>query len=443
MRVAMIGTGYVGLVTGTCFAATGNNVICVDVVKEKIDNLNKGIIPIFEPGLDKMVKSAQERGNLSFTTDIKEALQKSDICFIAVGTPMGEDGSADLQYVMNAARQIGKYMVHDMYIVDKSTVPVGTGDMVRKVIQEELTKRGSSLHFDVISNPEFLKEGNACQDFMHPDRVVIGSENQKSIEVMQELYEPFIRSSEFFVTMDIKSAELTKYAANAMLATKISFINEIANISEKVGADINKVRRGIASDSRIGYSFLNPGCGYGGSCFPKDVKALIKTSRQYDYEPELLSSVENVNARQKMVLVQKIISVFSENLQDKTFAVWGLAFKPGTDDMREAPAIRLIEELTKRGAQIRAYDPQAMETAKSFYLKDVENITYIKNKYDALNDVDALIIVTEWKEFQSPDFMEIGERMKGDIIFDGRNIYKAKTVHNYNLKYYQIGVQKK
>ncbi|WP_303691317.1 UDP-glucose dehydrogenase family protein [Megamonas hypermegale] len=443
MRVAMIGTGYVGLVTGTCFAATGNNVICVDVVKEKIDNLNKGIIPIFEPGLDKMVKSAQERGNLSFTTDIREALQKSDICFIAVGTPMGEDGSADLQYVVNAARQIGKYMVHDMYIVDKSTVPVGTGDMVREAIQEELTKRGSSLHFDVISNPEFLKEGNACQDFMHPDRVVIGSENQKSIEVMQELYEPFIRSSEFFVTMDIKSAELTKYAANAMLATKISFINEIANISEKVGADINKVRRGIASDSRIGYSFLNPGCGYGGSCFPKDVKALIKTSRQYDYEPELLSSVENVNARQKMVLVQKIISVFGENLQDKTFAVWGLAFKPGTDDMREAPAIRLIEELTARGAQIRAYDPQAMKTAENFYLKDVKNIAYIKNKYDALNDVDALIIVTEWKEFQSPDFMEISQRMKGDIIFDGRNIYKARTVRNYNLKYYQIGVQKK
>lgn len=443
MRVAMIGTGYVGLVTGTCFAATGNNVICVDVVKEKIDKLNKGIIPIFEPGLDKMVKSAQERGNLSFTTDIKKALQKSDICFIAVGTPMGEDGSADLQYVMNAARQIGKYMVHDMYIVDKSTVPVGTGDMVREAVQEELTKRGSSLHFDVISNPEFLKEGNACQDFMHPDRVVIGSENQKSIEVMQELYEPFIRSSEFFVTMDIKSAELTKYAANAMLATKISFINEIANISEKVGADINKVRRGIASDSRIGYSFLNPGCGYGGSCFPKDVKALIKTSRQYNYEPELLFSVENVNARQKIVLVHKITAVFGEDLHGKTFAVWGLAFKPGTDDMREAPAIRLIEELTKRGAQIRVYDPQAMETAKSFYLKDVENITYIKNKYDALNDVDALIIVTEWKEFQSPDFMEIGERMKGDIIFDGRNIYKAKTVHNYNLKYYQIGVQKK
>lgn len=443
MRVAMIGTGYVGLVTGTCFAATGNNVICVDVVKEKIDNLNKGIIPIFEPGLDKMVKSAQERGNLSFTTDIKEALQKSDICFIAVGTPMGEDGSADLQYVINAAREIGKYMVHDMYIVDKSTVPVGTGDLVRSVVQEELAKRDSDLYFDVISNPEFLKEGNACQDFMHPDRVVIGSENPKSIEVMQELYEPFIRSSEFFVTMDIKSAELTKYAANAMLATKISFINEIANISEKVGANINKVRRGIASDSRIGYSFLNPGCGYGGSCFPKDVKALIKTSRQYNYEPELLSSVENVNARQKMVLVNKVIDVFGENLKGKTFAVWGLAFKPGTDDMREAPSIRLIEELTKRGAFIRAYDPQAMKTAKNFYLKDIDNIMYIKNKYEALDDVDALIVVTEWKEFQSPDFMEIADRMKGDIIFDGRNIYKAKTVINHNLKYYQIGVQKK
>ena len=390
-----------------------------------------------------MVKSAQERGNLSFTTDIKEALQKSDICFIAVGTPMGEDGSADLQYVINAAREIGKYMVHDMYIVDKSTVPVGTGDLVRSVVQEELAKRDSDLYFDVISNPEFLKEGNACQDFMHPDRVVIGSENPKSIEVMQELYEPFIRSSEFFVTMDIKSAELTKYAANAMLATKISFINEIANISEKVGANINKVRRGIASDSRIGYSFLNPGCGYGGSCFPKDVKALIKTSRQYNYEPELLSSVENVNARQKMVLVNKVVDVFGEDLKGKTFAVWGLAFKPGTDDMREAPAIRLIEELTKRGAFIRAYDPQAMKTAKNFYLKDIDNIMYIKNKYDALDDVDALIVVTEWKEFQSPDFMEIADRMKGDIIFDGRNIYKAKTVLNHNLKYYQIGVQKK
>ncbi len=441
MRVAMIGTGYVGLVTGTCFAATGNNVICVDVVPEKICNLKQGIIPIYEPGLEQMVKAAQERGNLDFTTDIKYALANSDICFIAVGTPMGEDGSADLQYVKNAAREIGQYMQHDMYIVDKSTVPVGTGDKVREVIQEELDKRGSDLKFDVISNPEFLKEGNACQDFMHPDRVVIGSENAKSLEVMQELYEPFIRSSEFFITMDIKSAELTKYAANAMLATKISFINEISNISEKVGADINKVRRGIASDSRIGYSFLNPGCGYGGSCFPKDVKALIKTSKEYDYEPELLSSVENVNARQKIVLVNKIIAAFGEDLTGKTFGVWGLAFKPGTDDMREAPAINLVKELTKRGAIIRAYDPQAMKTARDFYLKDVENVIYVNNKYAALNDADALIVVTEWKEFQSPDFMEIASRMKGKDIFDGRNIYKPKSVHHHNLQYHQIGVK--
>ena len=378
---------------------------------------------------------------MTITTDMKEACRERDICFIAVGTPMGEDGSADLQYVMNAAREIGQYMIHDMYIVDKSTVPVGTGDKVKAVIQEELDKRGSDLKFDVISNPEFLKEGNACQDFMHPDRVVIGSENAKSIEVMQELYEPFIRSSEFFVTMDIKSAELTKYAANAMLATKISFINEIANISERVGADINKVRRGIASDSRIGYSFLNPGCGYGGSCFPKDVKALIKTSKEHDYEPELLSSVENVNSRQKMVLVHSITEVLGEDLSDKKIAIWGLAFKPGTDDMREAPSIRLIEELKQRGAKVQAYDPQAMNMAKSFYLKDVE-VEYINNKYDALNDVDALVIVTEWKEFQSPDFMEIAARMKGNDIFDGRNIYKAKTVKSHGLNYYQIGVRK-
>lgn len=441
MKVAMIGTGYVGLVTGTCFAATGNDVVCVDVAVEKIENLNKGIIPIYEPGLEQMVKAARERGNLSFTTDIKEALAQSEICFIAVGTPMGEDGSADLQYVMAAARQIGQYMVHNMYIVDKSTVPVGTGDKVREVIQEELDKRQSDLTFDVISNPEFLKEGNACQDFMHPDRVVIGSENAKSIEVMQELYEPFIRSSEFFVTMDIKSAELTKYAANAMLATKISFINEIANISERVGADINKVRRGIASDSRIGYSFLNPGCGYGGSCFPKDVKALIKTSKEHDYEPELLTSVENVNARQKMVLVRSVTEIMGQDLTGKTIAVWGLAFKPGTDDMREAPSIKLIDELTKRGATVRAYDPQAMNIAREYYLKEMP-VEYVSNKYDALNDVDALVIVTEWKEFQSPDFMEIASRMSGTAVFDGRNIYKAKSVINHGLNYYQIGVRK-
>lgn len=442
MRVAMIGTGYVGLVTGTCFAATGNDVICVDVNQEKIDNLKQGIIPIYEPGLENMVKSASNRGNLNFTTDIKEALEKSDICFIAVGTPMGEDGSADLQYVLQAAKQIGQYMDHEMYVVDKSTVPVGTGEKVRATIAAELAKRGVDFNFHVISNPEFLKEGNACEDFMRPDRVVIGTEDQKSIEVMEELYEPFLRSKEFFIAMDIKSAELTKYAANAMLATKISFINEIANISEKVGADINKVRRGIASDSRIGYSFLNPGCGYGGSCFPKDVKALIKTSREYSYHPELLDAVEKVNAYQKNVLFQKVVDLFGEDLTGKTFAIWGLAFKPGTDDMREAPSLPLIRDLIAAGAKIQAYDPQAMKVARNFYFSDLDDsIAYINNKYDALNGADALILVTEWKEFQSPDFMEIAQRLKGNILMDGRNIFKSKAIKQQGLQHIQIGVK--
>lgn len=442
MRVAMIGTGYVGLVTGTCFAATGNDVICVDVNQEKIDNLKQGIIPIYEPGLENMVKSASNRGNLNFTTDIKEALEKSDICFIAVGTPMGEDGSADLQYVLQAAKQIGQYMDHEMYVVDKSTVPVGTGEKVRATIAAELAKRGTDFNFHVISNPEFLKEGNACEDFMRPDRVVIGTEDQKSIEVMEELYEPFLRSKEFFIAMDIKSAELTKYAANAMLATKISFINEIANISEKVGADINKVRRGIASDSRIGYSFLNPGCGYGGSCFPKDVKALIKTSREYSYHPDLLDAVEKVNAYQKNVLFRKVVDLFGEDLTGKTFAIWGLAFKPGTDDMREAPSLPLIRDLIAAGAKIQAYDPQAMKVARNFYFSDLDDsIAYINNKYDALNGADALILVTEWKEFQSPDFMEIAQRLKGNILMDGRNIFKSKAIKQQGLQHIQIGVK--
>ena len=436
MKVAMIGTGYVGLVTGTCFAATGNNVICVDVAEQKIENLKKGIIPIYEPGLEQMVKSAQQRGNLKFTTDIKEALKESDICFIAVGTPMGEDGSADLQYVMNAAREIGQYMIHDMYIVDKSTVPVGTGDKVKAVIQEELDKRGSDLKFDVISNPEFLKEGNACQDFMHPDRVVIGSENAKSIEVMQELYEPFIRSSEFFVTMDIKSAELTKYAANAMLATKISFINEIANISERVGADINKVRRGIASDSRIGYSFLNPGCGYGGSCFPKDVKALIKTAELNGYPMQVLRAVEEVNELQKSVLFDKLVKQFNDNLKDKTIALWGLAFKPETDDMREAPALVLIDKLLKAGCQIRAYDPAAMQECKR---RIGDSVYYACDMYDAVLDADALMLVTEWKEFRLPSWAVIRKTMAQQIVLDGRNIYDKKEMEELGFVYSCIG----
>lgn len=441
MKIAMIGTGYVGLVTGTCFAETGNDVICVDVNAEKINKLKDGHIPIYEPGLADMVKSNVKKGNLSFTTNIEEALQKVNICFIAVGTPMGEDGSADLQYVLSAARDIGRYMTQNTYVVDKSTVPVGTGEKVRQVIAEELAKRNSKLQFDIISNPEFLKEGNACADFMTPDRVIIGSEQPDSIETMKELYEPFIRSREVFIIMDVKSAELAKYAANAMLATKISFINEIANISERVGADVNKVRRGIGSDSRIGYSFINPGCGYGGSCFPKDVQALIKTSSEYGYEAELLQSVEKVNYAQKHILAQKVQNIFGSNLAGKTFAVWGLAFKPGTDDMRAAPSIELIKTLVGNGASIKAYDPKAMEIAQQYYLKDFDNIIYSKNKYDALYEADALILVTEWKEFQSPDFMEIKGRLKGNYIIDGRNQYKEKILEKFGLAYIQMGVK--
>lgn len=441
MKIAMIGTGYVGLVTGTCFAETGNDVICVDVNEKKISELTAGHIPIYEPNLSDMVKNNYARGNLAFTTDIKEALNKANICFIAVGTPMGEDGSADLQYVLAAAHEIGRYMSHDMYVVDKSTVPVGTGERVRAAIAEELKKRGSTLKFDIISNPEFLKEGNACADFMTPDRVIIGSENPASIDVMKELYEPFIRSREVFIIMDVKSAELAKYAANAMLATKISFINEVANIAERVGADINKVRHGIGSDRRIGYSFINPGCGYGGSCFPKDVQALIKTSSDYGYEARLLQAVEAVNAGQKKILGKKIVNVFGDDLTGKVFAVWGLAFKPGTDDMREAPSISLIRELTSRGAKIKAYDPKAVGTARGFYLKDIDAITYTENKYAALEQADALILVTEWKEFQSPDFMEIQKRLRGKYIFDGRNQYKVKTLEKFGLSYIQMGVR--
>ena len=442
MRIAIVGTGYVGLVTGTCFAEMGNNVICVDVAEEKIKKLKEGIIPIYEPGLSDLVKTNYEKGNLAFTIDIKEALEKSDLCFIAVGTPMGEDGSADLKYVLEVANAIGEYMTHHMYVVDKSTVPVGTADLVRKTIQAALDKRNVNLTFDVISNPEFLKEGNACDDFLKPDRIVIGADNSSAIEIMQELYAPFVRSNELLIAMDTKSAELTKYAANAMLATKISFINEIANICERVGADINKIRIGIGSDSRIGYSFIYPGCGYGGSCFPKDVQALIKTSTDFGYDAEILHAVEAVNAKQKLSLVQKIVSVFGENLEGRSFGVWGLSFKPGTDDMREAPSIVLINELTKRGAIIRAYDPKAEKEAKDCYLKNNNNVTYVSSKYDALNDVDAVILVTEWKEFRSPDFLEMAKRVKGKIIFDGRNQYKEKTLANLGFEYHQIGVKK-
>jgi len=440
MNIAVIGTGYVGLVTGTCFAEMGNNVICVDIDEKKIENLKKGIIPIYEPGLEPMVLDNYKKGTLHFTTNIKEALDKSDTVFIAVGTPMSEDGSADLQYVLAVAKDIGKYMTHYMVVVDKSTVPVGTADKVKETIQKELDKRGVDIEFDVVSNPEFLKEGAAIADFMKPDRVVIGAENEKAMEVMRELYRPFTMNKDRFIGMDVRSAELTKYAANAMLATKISFMNEMSQIAEKVGADINMVRHGIGSDSRIGYSFIYPGCGYGGSCFPKDVNALNKIALDAGYQPKIIPAVEEVNKDQKLVLVRKIVERFGDDLRGKTFAIWGLSFKPETDDMREAPSIIIIKELIKKGAKIKAYDPEAMKDAKEFWLKDVE-VEYAPSKYDALNDADAMVLVTEWKEFRSPDFEEMKKRLKNPIICDGRNQYNKDKMKKLGFEYHQIGVK--
>ena len=441
MKLAVAGTGYVGLVTGTCFSEMGNEVWCVDVDKKKISNLKKGIIPIYEPGLAEMVVRNRESKHLFFTTEIKEALEESEIVFIAVGTPMGEDGSADLKYVLDVAKSVGKLMKRHMYIVNKSTVPVGTAKRVREAVQKELDRRKSKLTFDVISNPEFLKEGNAIGDFMKPDRIVIGVDNDGAAEVMRELYKPYVMNTENFILMDIPSAEMTKYAANSMLATKISFINEMSNICERVGADINKVRRGIGSDHRIGFSFIYPGCGYGGSCFPKDVKALITTARQNGYESKLLQSVEDVNEYQKNILVEKVKKRFGKDLSGHTFAVWGLSFKPDTDDMRESAAIVIINRLTEAGAHIRAYDPKATDEAKGCYLKGNDRVTYCNSKYDALKGADALILITEWKEFRSPDFYEIGKLLKNPVIFDGRNQYEAKNMRRYGLDYYQIGVQ--
>lgn len=440
MKLSIIGTGYVGLVTGTCFAEMGNTVYCVDTDQKKIDALQQGIIPIYEPGLSELVKDNYQQGNLHFTTQIQEALQETSLCFIAVGTPMDKDGSADLQYVLEVAREIGQYMVRDMVVVDKSTVPVGTADKVAEVIQEQLNQREVDYKFQVVSNPEFLKEGCAVKDCMSPDRIVIGVPNPQTEKMMRELYDPFIRNRDRFIVMDVRSAEMTKYASNAMLATRISFMNEMANICERVGANINQVRKGMGSDSRIGYSFLYAGCGYGGSCFPKDVQALMKTAHDHGYEAQILQSVEAVNYDQKRVLIRKILKKYGENLSGKIFALWGLAFKPETDDMREAASVVMIHELIKRGATIRAYDPKATETARQI-LSDVEGITYETSKYTALCGVDALILVTEWKEFRSPDFDEMKMRMKAPVIFDGRNQYHRETLNNLGFEYIQIGVK--
>jgi len=440
MKITVVGTGYVGLVSGTCFAEMGNTVCCIDVDQKKIEGLKKGIIPIYEPGLEAMVLRNTSNGNLTFSTDLASKLNDTDIAFIAVGTPMGEDGSADLKYVLQVAQTIGDHMTHPLLVVDKSTVPVGTADQVRQTIQAALDKRGLSIDFHVLSNPEFLKEGDAIADFMKPDRVVIGGDDPEALEVMKELYAPFFRTNmDRMITMDVRSAEMTKYVANAMLATKISFMNEVANICELVGADVNKVRVGIGSDSRIGYSFIYPGCGYGGSCFPKDVKALQKTALSYGYEPQIIQAVEQVNDQQKLRIAQKVVAHFGEDLSGKRFAVWGLAFKPETDDMREAPAIYIIQELVKRGASVTAFDPKAMNEAKEHYLKDLAGVSYVDQKYEAVHGADALILLTEWKTFRSPDFEQIKESLKEPVIFDGRNQYNEKVLTKMGFAYYQIG----
>ncbi len=439
MKVGIIGSGYVGLVAAACFAEMGNDVVCVDVDQSKIEKLKEGIIPIYEPGLLALVRDNFAKGSLKFSIDINDALSASKVIFIAVGTPMGDDGSADLKYVLQVAQSIGENMQHHLVIVDKSTVPVGTADKVTKKIQSALDIRNSSLTFNVVSNPEFLKEGAAINDFMHPDRVVVGADDKDAMQLMRNLYDPFTFCNDRFIGMDIRSAEMTKYAANAMLATKISFINEIANICESVGADVNHVRTGIGSDRRIGYQFIYPGCGYGGSCFPKDVQALVNIANDHGYNPELISSVERVNKAQKQVLFSKLVSQFGDNLIGKKIAVWGLSFKPETDDMREAPSIDLINSIVKAGGEVNAYDPKAMKEAE-FYLKNIK-VNYCNDKYSATEDADALILVTEWKEFRSPDFDLIKSKMNGNLFIDGRNQFKLDFIKSKGFKYLQIGVK--
>jgi UDPglucose 6-dehydrogenase len=417
----------------------GNEVLCLDIDRSRIAALSKGEIPIFEPYLEDLIGHNRREGRMAFTEDPKAALTDCTICFITVGTPEKPDGGSDLSFVLAAAESIGRHMSAHLHIVDKSTVPVGTADLVKRIIQEELIKRQSNLTFDVISNPEFLKEGSAVNDCMRPERIIIGTDNDQAAEIMRELYLPFIKSTENFIYMDVRSAEMTKYAANAMLAAKISLINEIANICERVGADINKVRIGIGSDPRIGYQFIYAGCGYGGSCFSKDLKAIIRTGEKKGYDPELLKAIENVNQRQKQRIPDKIALRFGEDLTGRAFAVWGLAFKPDTDDMREAPAIAIIRALIDRGASIRAFDPKAMKTAETLYFKDEEGIAYAENPYAALDDADALILITEWKEFRSPDFDEMRSRLKFPIIFDGRNQYDHKMMQKHGFEYHQTG----
>ena len=439
MNITVIGTGYVGLVTGACFSKMGNMVYCVDIDEEKIDGLKNNILPIFEPHLETLVKTSQEKGDLIFTTNIREALDATDIIFIAVGTPMAEDGSANLDYIFSAASDIAENITRDSLVVIKSTVPVGTGFEVESHINSILKEKGSDVKISIASNPEFLKEGHAIEDCLHPDRVVIGAESEEVFETLKDLYSTFVLNHDRFVLMDIRSSEMTKYVANAMLATKISFMNEIANICEVTGANVKNVRLGIGSDKRIGFDFIYAGCGYGGSCFPKDVQALINTAQANGYEPQILSNVEKVNKKQKTVLVKKVIDRFGDDLSGMTFALWGLSFKPGTDDVREATSLVVASELIDRGAKIKAYDSQATEEFKRTigdeYLGSIE---FTDRRYDAINGSDALILITEWKEFRNPDLDLLKEKMNQAIIFDGRNIYDKK-IENKGFELYQIG----
>lgn len=440
MKIAIVGTGYVGLVTGTCFAKMGTEVFCVDIDKNKIEKLKQGIIPIFEPGLDEMVERNHKAGRLQFTTDLSSILNEVDIVFSAVGTPPDEDGSADLKYVLDVARTVGQNLNKYMVIVTKSTVPVGTAKLVKKTIQDELNKRGlSDLKFDVASNPEFLKEGAAITDFMQPDRVVVGVESEEAKRLMEKLYKPFTLNNYRIIYTDIPSAEMIKYAANAMLATRISFMNDIANMCEIVGADVNMVRKGIGADARIGSKFLYAGCGYGGSCFPKDVKALIHTAKKLGYKMQILEAVENVNEFQKNILFDKLMKYYNNDIKGKTIAVWGLAFKPKTDDMREAPSLVLIDRIIKAGGKVRAYDPVAMEEAKKHHLGD--SVIYAKDIYDATLDADAILMVTEWNEFRLPTWEVIKKTMKKPVVFDGRNIYNKEEMNEIGFDYFGIGIK--
>lgn len=438
MKLTVVGSGYVGLVTGACFAEMGNDVWCVDIDKKKIENLKKGLIPIFEPGLEEITRRNYAEERLRFTTDIKDSLKESLFVFIAVGTPPDEDGSADLQHVLNVARDIGKNLDRYIIIVNKSTVPVGTAAKVRDAVSEELGKRNAlDIEFDVVSNPEFLKEGNAIEDFMRPDRIIIGTDNVRTAELMRELYGPFVRNGHPIYIMDILSAELTKYAANAMLATRISFMNEMAILCESTGADIEMVRHGIGSDKRIGMSFLYAGIGYGGSCFPKDVKAIIQTYQEYGLDARILNAVDDINKNQGKRFVEKVLNHFSGNLEGLTFAVWGLSFKPQTDDMREAASIDIINSLRERGARLRAHDPVAMNIARNILGDD--RIEYISHYYDALKGVDALLLLTEWHQFRRPDFEKIKSLMKSPVVFDGRNQYEPSKMKERGFIYYCIG----